>query len=222
MTIARSELLERIRSAVAAGNRAGVGTDIPPRGSIGYQGAGDDAVACFVRELEAAGGKGYLADNLDALSSQLREILQLLPGSSVLLEAPAFLDGAALADSLRAFGKQIVRVEELAAADCREAFFAADIGISGVERLIAETGSIVMAANSGQPRSTSLLPPAHVAIAARSQILPDLFDLIAETTTLPSCLTLITGPSKTGDIELRLVTGVHGPGEVHVIICSWA
>ena len=78
-----------------------------------------------------------------------------------------------------------------------------------------------------QPRSLSLLPPFHVAIADRRQLLPDLFDLFeerlwAEEHGLPSCLSLITGPSKTGDIELRLVTGVHGPGEVHVVLIDRA
>jgi L-lactate dehydrogenase complex protein LldG len=69
-----------------------------------------------------------------------------------------------------------------------------------------------------------LLPPVHIAIAWRSQILPDLFDLFpsgaagAQEADLPSCWSLITGPSKTGDIELRLVTGVHGPGEVYVVL----
>ncbi len=222
MAISRNDFLERIRGGVTAGNRAGVGADIPPRGAIGYQGAGPDQVACFVRELAAAGGKGHVVDSADALFTRLSEILQALPGNSLLLEPPAFLDEQVLADWLRALGKHIVRVEELGDVASRDAFFAADIGISGVERLLAETGSIVMAASAGHPRSTSLLPPAHIAIAARSQILPDLFDLLGGSPALPSCLTLITGPSKTGDIELRLVTGVHGPGEVHVVICSWA
>lgn len=222
MAISRNEFLERIRGAVAAGNRAGAAADIPARGATGYQGAGVDPVACFVRELESAGGKGHLADSPESLSACLRQILQALPASNILLEAPTFLDEHPLAEDLRAFGKQIRRVEELSTADSREAFFAADVGMSGVERLIAETGSIVMAADPRRPRSTSLLPPVHIAIAARSQIVPDLFDLFAGPPALPSCLTVITGPSKTGDIELRLVTGVHGPGEVHVVICTWA
>jgi L-lactate dehydrogenase complex protein LldG len=97
------------------------------------------------------------------------------------------------------------------------------VGISGVDCLIAETGTIALLARPEEPRSLSLLPPVHIAIATRGQIVPDLFDLFErqdwpERGGPPSCLSLITGPSKTGDIELRLVTGVHGPGEVHVIL----
>ena len=79
---------------------------------------------------------------------------------------------------------------------------------------------MIMLAKPDQPRTASLLPPVHIAIADRSQILPDLFDLYERLDPLqmPSCVTHITGPSKTGDIELKLVTGVHGPGEVHVIV----
>jgi L-lactate dehydrogenase complex protein LldG len=97
-----------------------------------------------------------------------------------------------------------------------------------VAHLVAETGSVVLAAGPDDPRSLSLLPPVHIAIAARAQLVADLFDLFdlfsplsTPGTSPPSCLTLITGPSKTGDIELKLVTGVHGPGEIHVILCTW-
>ena len=84
-----------------------------------------------------------------------------------------------------------------------------------------------MESSPAEPRSLSLLPPLHIAVAGRDQILPDLFDLFApgrrsNQPGLPSCLSLITGPSKTGDIELRLVTGVHGPGEVHVVLIDAA
>ena len=110
----------------------------------------------------------------------------------------------------------------------RDAFFGAEIGISGVDSLIAETGTVVLGSRPDEPRSLSLLPPVHIAVAERRQLLADLFDLFPSQTSpaegshnvpvLPSCLTLITGPSKTGDIELRLVTGVHGPGEIHVVL----
>ena len=68
--------------------------------------------------------------------------------------------------------------------------------------------------------SASLLPPVHIAVADVDQLLPDLFDLFGRLSRqeLPACVSLITGPSKTGDIELKLVTGVHGPGEVHVVL----
>jgi L-lactate dehydrogenase complex protein LldG len=97
------------------------------------------------------------------------------------------------------------------------------LGISSADYLIAETGTIVLRVSPEEPRSLSLLPPVHVVLADRTRLVPDLFDLFDsklgdEAPALPSCLSLITGPSKTGDIELRLVTGVHGPGELHVIL----
>lgn len=128
---------------------------------------------------------------------------------------------------LRAEGIETVAVSELAPAESREAFFQADVGISGVDYLVAETGSVALLARPSEPRSLSLLPPVHIAVADRAQVVPDLFDLFtrlgaseesAEPLVMPSCVSLITGPSKTGDIELRLVTGVHGPGEIHVVI----
>jgi L-lactate dehydrogenase complex protein LldG len=97
---------------------------------------------------------------------------------------------------------------------------ACDVGITSCDWAIAETGTLMMCAGPGHERVASLLPPMHVAVVERQQIVPDLIDAFAtlNATTLPSNVTLITGPSKTGDIELQLTTGVHGPGKWRVIV----
>ena len=84
---------------------------------------------------------------------------------------------------------------------------------------------MLLCSRSGRERVASLLPPVHVAIVERQQIVPDVIDAVAhlsrlETDQLPSNAVLITGPSKTGDIELQLTTGVHGPGQWHVIVIA--
>jgi L-lactate utilization protein LutC len=127
---------------------------------------------------------------------------------------------------LHARGIEPLDYDALAALDeqaRRTKLFACDLGITSATWAIAETGTLVMAARPGRERLASLLPPRHVAIIEASQILPDLFDFFAAAANeglehLASNVTFITGPSKTGDLELRLVTGVHGPGEWHVII----
>ena len=75
---------------------------------------------------------------------------------------------------------------------------------------------------SDEPRCVSLLPPVNIVLARAARLCRtcSIFSRRAQDK-MPSCLTLITGPSKTGDIELKLVTGVHGPGELHVIIGIW-
>lgn len=102
----------------------------------------------------------------------------------------------------------------------------ADLGLSGVDYVIAETGTLVLTAQAGQMRGVSLLPPVHVAVARTSQVIATLADylLLVQATgldlqkQLTSCVSFVTGPSRTGDIELKLTIGVHGPGELHLVL----
>lgn len=99
----------------------------------------------------------------------------------------------------------------------------ADVGISGAEWAVAETGTILVSSAPPGGRSPSLLPPVHIAFVSAGRILRTVADLFAEISKMPgrpSNLVLITGPSKTGDIENELVTGVHGPGELHVVVVN--
>ena len=106
----------------------------------------------------------------------------------------------------------------------RERMIGAAMGLTGVDYAIAETGSAVIVARQGASRLVSLLPPVHVAIVEHGQALPsldDLFALLRErfgAGDVESYMNIITGPSRSADIEYQLVTGVHGPGEVHMVI----
>ncbi len=98
-----------------------------------------------------------------------------------------------------------------------------DAGISECDFLIAQTGSVMLTARSGGGRGLSVLPPHHVVIARRDQLLPDLPSGYAAMKkkydgAWPSLITLITGPSRTGDIERILVLGAHGPKKLTVVV----
>jgi L-lactate dehydrogenase complex protein LldG len=99
-----------------------------------------------------------------------------------------------------------------------------DAGISGCDALIAQTGSILLTTRSGGGRALSVLPPHHVVIARLDQMVPDLpsaYELLHHTygpAQWPSMITIITGPSRTGDIERILVLGAHGPKKLTVIL----
>jgi L-lactate utilization protein LutC len=221
----REAFLQRVRRAVAEGNRAGQAPPHPARGSVGYQGAGPDAVARFCAEWTAAGGQAHVVADAEAAAARVAQLTREKAARRVLLSGGPVVDRLGLPQRLRDLGIEVTTPDALTPEGWREPAFAADLGVSGVAHLIAETGSVVLAAGPGWPRSVSLLPPVHIAVADRSQILPDLFDLFdphhaGDPPRPPSALTLVTGPSKTGDIELRLVTGVHGPGEVHVILLA--
>jgi L-lactate dehydrogenase complex protein LldG len=115
-------------------------------------------------------------------------------------------------------------VTETSDAEFRRTAIEAGIGVSGIDYALADTGTLVLLARKGHARSISLLPPVHVAIVKPDQIvsgLDDLFPLLQfekGVNDLGSAVTFITGPSRTADIELTLVVGVHGPQELHVIL----
>jgi len=115
-------------------------------------------------------------------------------------------------------------------AQLREEMARADMGITGVDYAIAETGTCVLVPRQGVSRVVSLLPPLHVAIVEPHQVYETLDDVFALRRLaflqgrgdMGSYLSFISGPSVTGDIELTIVAGVHGPVEVHMVILDLA
>lgn len=108
--------------------------------------------------------------------------------------------------------------------EAKRAVFSADVGITGADYAIAETGTIVIHPRKGVSRLVSLAPEIHIAVLRPGEVLESLDELFAMERDdflagrLSGSLNLISGPSKTGDIEGTIVTGIHGPLEVHLVI----
>jgi len=131
----------------------------------------------------------------------------------------------------RVMGKEIAPDAEIAdmvaaARDyLRDKFFRADIGISGANVVAAETGTLFIIENEGNIRLSTSAPPVHITLVGMEKLVPTLNDAfkVSEVTwryanyTIPSYVSLISGPSKTGDIEKVTTYGAHGPREFHVI-----
>jgi L-lactate dehydrogenase complex protein LldF len=94
-------------------------------------------------------------------------------------------------------------------------------GLTGVNAAVAETGSLILMEGAGTPLSASLLPEIHVAVCSESDIYPSLAEALnaSQLKRAPAAV-LISGPSRTADIEMSLTIGVHGPGELYVICLS--
>jgi iron-sulfur cluster protein len=125
---------------------------------------------------------------------------------------------------VKAEAKEIVN---LARKKLRRHFIEADIGISGANFAVAESGTLVLVSNEGNARLTTSLPPVHIAIVTTEKFVETLEEATVLVKTLvtassgmklTSYVSFITGPSQTTDIEKELVTGVHGPQEVYIII----
>lgn len=221
----RNAFFTRIRDAAAAGRAYRVATNPEATATAAYVGGGPDPVATFLREWTAVGGKGQRLAGAFEVQQFLAELVERHGIKSVLCWQHPLLERLGLGSF---FAQRQVEVrgwewlERDAPVQRWEKAFSADLGVTSVDWAIAETGSLAVAARPGRGRSVSLLPPVYVALLEPSQIVPDLFDVFAklelEKAQLPSGLSLITGPSKTGDIQLKLTTGVHGPGEVHAIV----
>ncbi len=107
----------------------------------------------------------------------------------------------------------------------REKYFEADIGMSGSNVVAADTGTLFIIENEGNIRLATGAPPVHIALVGMEKLVPTLSDAfkVCEVTwryanyTVPSYVSMVSGPSKTGDIEKVTTYGAHGPRDFHVI-----
>lgn len=158
----------------------------------------DDLAERFAAALKLVGGTTTrAASRADALE----EVRRLVGDRPVVVDADPVLDGSGLRPVADPW-------------DAR-------VGVSTAMAAVAETGSLAVAADAAHPRSTSLVPPVHVAVIPDDRLVEgyaDAINVLAGLDPTPSGMSMITGTSSTGDIEMTLVRGVHGPQEVHVII----
>jgi L-lactate dehydrogenase complex protein LldG len=158
----------------------------------------------FTDELNALGGKVIQVTEQD-LSTRLVEFLHQRGIESVFTDEVA----ARFAPDLQRAGIAVVR-EPTPQVRC---------GLTGVLAGIADTGSLVIVGGKGRPLTASLLPEIHLALLRVSELLPSLPAALRrpEIREAPAAV-LVTGPSRTADIEMTLTIGVHGPGELQVFL----
>ncbi len=227
----RELILSRIRDAL---NQASRPPSRPPlcEGLISPLASDTMEMArMFRKEAEAQNVKVHEASNPPEAGRILGIILEGLRAKTVFAWRDAVLEKVGFPCVLNSLGIQNLtpasdqRREPPERTALKESAALADVGVTGADFGLADTGSLVMLSSPGKSRSASLLPPVHVALLSAHRILPQMSALMDQLPRDPvtalereSAVTLITGTSKTADIELTLVRGVHGPGEVHVIL----
>ena len=176
----------------------------------------------FSQELGAVGGGVRVVPNIAAASTALREELAQLRARSVVSAARSEFSRFDFGWLWQDFGARAVLDPGLfTEAEQRAALVAADVGLTTVDCAIANTGSLLVSAARTRPRSLSLLPTVHIAVLFASQLRTHLgaaFESLARAGALPSAAHVITGPSRTSDIENDLTIGVHGPSAVTAIV----
>ena len=209
--MAREAILHRVKTAL--GRSAGQQPAAPPEARIRIPEVGmEDRIASFRAALEALAGKVTVAPSAEAA---LEHVAGLIQGKTAVASNAPFLAECGVT-RLTEVRSGITDREEL-----RAACAGADFGITSATYALADTGTLVMIASPEEARLVSLLPPAHIALLPRERILTgldELFMLLPKPAEQTSSMVLITGPSRTADIEQILVRGVHGPGQVHVVI----
>jgi L-lactate dehydrogenase complex protein LldG len=202
---ARANILARIRRA---GGTAPAPAAAPADPAALRPRVGEDVVAHFeaqARRMASTTDRvATLAQVPQALAAWLRA--NGLPAEGVCWRTLAGLDWAAAGLSL----------EPRAPRDADR------LGVTGVFAAIAETGTLMLLSGPDTPASTHLLPETHVAVVPASRVLRHYEDAFArvreERGAPPRAMNLVSGPSRTGDIEQTIVLGAHGPYRVHVLI----
>lgn len=178
----------------------------------------EDPPARFLEELKAVGGHGQRVQNQEEAREYVLSLARENDAKLLVRWDVEELAELGVDEPLEEAGVEVVVWRDLE--DFREVTARADIGLSTAEWAIAETGSLVLTGGPGMGRTVTLLPPTYVAVIAAKKVLPTVAEAIEKYagSALPANVCFHTGPSRSGDIEMSLVVGMHGPGDVHVIL----
>ncbi|MEX2261618.1 MAG: lactate utilization protein [Bryobacteraceae bacterium] len=209
--MSRDHILHKIRTAL--GRSAGDPPPAPPEVRLRVLEASmEERIDRFCASLEALAGKTCRAASLEAAAEY---VACLTGGRPAIASNAPFLRECGIT-AIPGVCSGIRDREEL-----RGLCAVAGFGITSADYALADTGTLAMMASGSEARLISLLPPVHIAILPRERLLTNLDELLT-LVPLPveerSSMVLITGPSRTADIEQILVRGVHGPGEIHVVV----
>jgi L-lactate dehydrogenase complex protein LldG len=225
----REAILGRIREALrepaprhhehaATTSASGVAVTAPFREWLpGVGDSAEDRIACFARLSEMLRTEFVPCASMAAATKHIAGLATELGWKRLATHAGELNDRVVkkLPESL-----ELLRIE---AGYDRDALEASDAGLTECECLVAQTGSVCVTALSSGGRNLSVLPPHHVVVARRAQMVVDLtaaYELLAQKygANYPSFMSFITGPSRTGDIERILVLGAHGPKKLTVLL----
>jgi L-lactate utilization protein LutC len=222
-TSARQEILASIREHLAASKRFDAQAAHPqsvPERTRAKSGAGDrdiPIIEVFRQALEAVSGHCSTFRTIEEAARAIQRIVDELKARRV-----AVSDSTLIKTILGQIKTEAVFLD----APNQSELFECDLGITSAQWAIAETGTLVLESERERHRLASLVPPVHIAIFDGNRIrrtMSEVLELIKDTDGgLSRTVTFITGPSRTSDIELTLAIGVHGPGELHVIVIDEA
>ena len=196
----RKKILDKIKAALAKPTPPPFPAQ-PLRQDV-FQPQQDDPVVLFAEQFTSLGGRFAFCTDVPEFAQQLARLVNAAGWERIYCAEPAItslLPGVELFDDI---------------STC-------DVSLTTCERLVARTGSMVLSSAAG--RVPSVYAPVHICVAYTSQLVYDIGDAISATQQkygrqLPSFITLATGPSRTADIAMQLVLGMHGPRELHLVL----
>ena len=220
----REIFLERVRNALgrresSAPDPVSLDHDIIRRSLP----AAEDELASRIQLFSARAGEvGMSVVQCEGteVSKFLSDWIQSEKISTVLLSEDPYLD----TDLRNQLAKQQIKICS-SDVDLDTLYDQVECGVTVATAAVAATGSVVLTSSENESRLASLVPPRHLVLVPVSRLIDDLLDLSGPggvldsgETSIPSSVTFVTGPSKTADIEGVLVTGVHGPGTVQIVL----
>ena len=179
----------------------------------------EDPPARFIEELEALGGHAKRVENLEEAREYVLSLARERKAERLIRWDVEELEELGVDGPLAEAGVEVTLWRDLE--DFREVAARADIGLSTAEWAIDDTGCLVLMSGPGKGRTVTLLPPTYVAVVPAEKVLRTVPEAVAKYAGdggLPANVVFHTGPSRSGDIEMEIFVGMHGPGDVHVIL----